>query len=342
MTGRDLFLANARGEFTDRVPIWIMRQAGRYLPEYRAVREKASFEDICRTPSLATEVTMQPIERFGFDAAIIFSDILFILEPLGISLKYNPGPVISPLLESPGQSDRFEEFDPAEKLFYVGEAITQTRKILGDETALLGFCGAPFTLLSYLCGTVGRSGYHNAVRFLSSYPDEGEKVLGLLARVSVKYLKMQLKSGADAVQVFDTWAGELSGSDFDRWALPYLKIIMDDLHDNGYLTSIYIRHSGHLLDRLKDLKTNIISLDWKTSFNDASRILEPKTLQGNLNPASMLGPTEQVINKAEEILNDMKNYPGFIFNLGHGILPDTPIENVQALVQTVRKFERSK
>ena len=340
MTKRELFLANARGERTNRTPIWIMRQAGRYMKEYLETREKYSFETICQTPELAAEVTMQPIDKFGFDAAIIFSDILFILEPLNINLKYDPGPILSPLLEKPEQTKLYQKYDASDKLGFVGKAIKIARQKLGNDTALLGFCGAPFTLFSYLCGASGYIGLHNAVRFLIRYPDEGTEVLKLLTGLSYSYLKMQLKSGTDAIQIFDTWAGELSLEDFNRWSKPYIKSIIDRLHDDGYLTSVYIRGSYHLLESIKEFKTDIMSIDWKTPLADAQKILAPSAIQGNLSPSIMLGTESEVKQRAEMILNEMKDYSGFIFNLGHGILPETPTANVKALVELVQNYRR--
>ncbi len=342
MTKRELFLANARGEWTERTPIWIMRQAGRYMEEYRKMREKYSFEKICQTPDLAAEVTFQPIEKFGFDAAIIFSDILFILEPFGIDLKYDPSPKLSPLLESPKQVSLYKDYDPAEKLGFVAEAIRLTREKIGNDVALLGFCGAPFTLFCYLCGSTGYIGINNGVRFLTRYPKEGAAVLELTAELSYKYLKMQLEAGADAVQLFDTWAGELPKDDFDRWAGPYLKSIVERLHRDGHLTSIYIRGTYHLLESIREIGSDIVSIDWKTSMAAAADILKPAALQGNLSPHLMLGAKDNVLARASLIMEKMNSYEGYIFNLGHGILPETPVENVSALVELVHGFRRTK
>jgi len=340
MNSRELLLANVRGEKTARVPIWIMRQAGRYMPEYRRLREKHSFEQLCRTPDLAAEVTAQPIDSFGFDAAIIFSDILYILEPLGINLKYDPGPIIEPLLERPEQADRFTAYDPEKELAFVGEALVKTRERIGDKIALLGFCGAPFTLLCYLCGSSGANGFARAVAFLIKHPEAGRRLLSLLADLSCAYLKMQFKAGADLVQVFDTWAGELSAGEFALWSYPYLDSIIDRLKTDGYPCSLYIRNAYHLLDKMASLKADVVSLDWKTPLDYAADRLRPSALQGNLNPAVMLGPGAEVARQAETIMVSMKNYAGYIFNLGHGILPETPVDNVTKLVRTVHEFKR--
>lgn len=343
MTKRELFLKNARGEWTERTPIWIMRQAGRYMKEYLATREKHSFEKICNTPKLAAEVTYQPIEKFGFDAAIIFSDILFILEHLGpIDLKYDPGPVLSPLLERPEQVTEYKNYDPYDRLGFVAEALRLTRDRIGPEPALLGFCGAPFTLFCYLCGSSGYIGINNGVQFLSRYPAEGKAVLELLSDLSYRYLKMQIEAGADAVQLFDTWAGELPREDFDRWAGPYLNSIVSKLRNDGSLTSIYVRGAYHLLDSIRNIGSDIFSVDWKTPLTAAADKLNPRALQGNLSPHIMLGRKEEIVDRASTMLEQMETYPGYIFNLGHGILPNTPIENVTALVETVQGFRRKR
>jgi uroporphyrinogen decarboxylase len=342
MTKRELFLANLRGEHTARTPIWIMRQAGRYLPEYREYKKKFTFEQLCRTPKAAAEVTAQPIEILDLDAAIIFSDILLILEPLGVNLNFDPGPTIAPVLERPEQVEGYRAFDPAKHLWFVAEALIETRKRIGPDVPLLGFCGAPFTLFCYLCGIKGAKDFHKAVKFAISYPEVTEKLLDLLTGVSLEYLRMQIKAGADAVQIFDTWAGELASEEFCLLSYPYIKRITDELSRDGTYTSVYIKGTYHLLDHLAGLKSNVISVDWRTPLAEAARRLAPKTIQGNLDPHLILGPKDFVVRKARAMLEEMSGYPGYIFNLGHGILPETPVENVRALVETVHAFERKK
>ena len=340
MTKKELFMANVRQEFTIRTPIWIMRQAGRYLPEYREFRKNMSFEELCKSPRAVAEVTAQPIEILDLDAAIIFSDILLILEPLGINLRFDPGPIISPLLEHPEQVKDYAEFDAAEKLSFVGDAIIETRKRIGQDISLLGFCGAPFTVFCYLCGVKGAKDFHKAVKFITNHPDESRQVLERLANLSIQYLKMQIAAGADAVQLFDTWAGELALQEFSDWSYPYLAKIIRELKKEKIITSLYIKGSGHLLDKIKNLQADIFSLDWKVPMTTGAKVLAPRTLQGNLDPHLLLGPQELVVKKAESLLEEMTAYSGFIFNLGHGILPETPVENVKALVRTVHRFER--
>jgi uroporphyrinogen decarboxylase len=342
MTKKQLFLANLRGEYTKRVPIWMMRQAGRYMREYREMRERHSFEDICKTPELAAEVTAQPIEAFGPDAAIIFSDILFIVEPLGFSLAYEPGPVITPLLSHPNQITQFEIYDPKEKLAFVGEAIIMAKKRLGDDLPMIGFCGGPFTVFCFLCGAKGNRDYDKAYKFIANYPDLTMDVLEMLSELSLQYLRMQIEAGADYVQIFDTFAGELSEEEFRIWAMPYLVKIAEGLRAYQTPSGLYIKNSNHLLDSIRRIRVNCVGIDWKTKLDQAVNKLAPKTLQGNLNPYLMLGRKESILQAVEKILRTMESYPGYIFNLGHGVVPDTPVENVRALVQSVQSFERNR
>ena len=340
MNNRQRYLAKAKGQEADGIPIWIMRQAGRYLPEYRKIRENHSFEQVAKNPSLAAEVTLQPIHNFDLDAAIIFSDILFILEPLGVKLTFDPGPRLSNLLTKPEQARAFRTYDASKELAFVGEAISETRNRLGEEIALLGFAGGPFTVFCYLCGLSSPKEFYKVWRFLLRHPQESSEVLDLLATISIQYLQMQLEAGADAVQIFDTWAGELSEEEYVRWAHPYLMKIVDALRQDNAIVSLYIKGSHHLLDRLTELDITIFNPDWRTPLHYAASKLNGKTLQGNLNPHVLLGPKEMVISKTLEILESMKDYPGYIFNLGHGILPQTPVENVQTLVETVHGYTR--
>ncbi len=342
MTKKQLFLANLRGEYTTRVPVWMMRQAGRYMREYREIRARHSFEEICKTPELAAEVTAQPIEAFGMDAAIIFSDILFIVEPVGFDLAYEPGPVITPLLSHPNQITQFEIYDPKARLAFVGEAIIEAKKRLGDDLPMIGFCGGPFTVFCFLCGARGAKEYDKAYKFMANYPDLTMDILEMLSELSLQYLRMQIEAGADYVQIFDTFAGELSEEEFIIWAMPYLVKITEGLRAYHTPSGLYIKNSNHLLGSIRRIRVDCVSIDWRTKLDRAVNKLAPKTLQGNLNPYLMLGRKENILPAAEQILRTMESYPGYIFNLGHGVLPDTPVENVRALVQTVQSFERNR
>jgi len=341
MNRRELFLANLKGEYTNRTPVWLMRQAGRYMEEYRHLRAKHSFEDICKTPGLAAEVTMQPMKAFDLDAAIVFSDILFVVESFGFDLSYKPAPVITPFLDSPDQVHNFISFDVRDRLSFVSEAIVESRKRLGNDYPLIGFCGAPFTVFCFLCGVRGMKEFHKPYKFILENPVESGIILDILAETSLEYLKMQIDSGVGYVQLFDTFAGELSAEEFEVWSLPYLNRIVNWLNDYKAYTGLYIRNSNHLLDSLSRLSVDSVCIDWKTPMTFAAEKLAPRALQGNLNPHLMLGSKDRVIENVNTILKSMSQYPGYIFNLGHGVLPDTPLENVKTLVETVHAFERN-
>ncbi len=340
MNSRELFLANAASERTNRTPIWIMRQAGRYLPEYREFRKKYTFEQLAKNPQAAATVTAQPIDRFGLDAAIIFSDILFILEPLGVNLTFNPGPALSPFLEEPQQVDGYTDYEPAEHLGFVSEVIKESRKLVGNEKALLGFSGAPFTVFCYLCGLKSLKDFYKIIRFLLNHPDEGGRILDLLTNVTIKYLLMQLDAGVDAVQIFDTWAGELTQDEYRKWCKPYTERIVNAVRSSKGIITIYARNNYHLLDELNSFNANVIGLDWKVPMSQAKEKLPGKALQGNLNPYTLLGPAEKAVDDARNLMETMRDYPGYIFNLGHGILQYTPVDTVKLLVDAVQGFMR--
>jgi uroporphyrinogen decarboxylase len=341
MNSRELFLANANGEYTSKTPIWLMRQAGRFLPEYRKVREQYTFEALAKSPKDAAVVTAQPVDRFGFDAAIIFSDIMFVLEPIGIDLTFDPGPKLSPFLETPEQVDGYQRYKASEKLGFVADVICETRKVVGKEKAVLGFAGAPFTIFCYLCGLQGARGMDKVYHFMLNHPQAAHKVLDLLADVTIDYLKMQLDAGVDGVQIFDTWAGDLSCDEFKIWAKPYQAKIVKAIRAEGHLIIAYARNNYHLFDEICMLDASIYGLDWRVPLSYAKAAANGTPLQGNFNPHQLLGSATSVVAQTTTILNEMKDYSGYIFNLGHGILPNTPIENVQAMVDTVRNFDRA-
>ncbi len=337
---KENFIRALNGEYTETIPVWMMRQAGRYMDEYQKIRSENSFERICTTPELAAQVTCMPVSKFHFDAAIIFSDILFVVEPFGFDLSYVPGPQIDPYLHDPSQDNMFVPYSASEKLGFVGRAIEASLKCLPDDFPMIGFCGAPFTVFCFLCGLKGAKDYSKAYRFMSNYPGQTARILQTITDISIDYLRMQIKAGANYVQVFDTFAGELSTYEFERWSRPYLQKIFDALEYTNVPRGLYIRNSNHLLEEISRMSFESFCLDWKSSLLDASKILEGKSLQGNLNPYMLLGPKQDVVEQTHRILNDMADVPGFIFNLGHGIPPAARIENVQAVVDTVHAFER--
>lgn len=339
---QSLFLRACRREPTERAPVWMMRQAGRYLPEYRAVREKADFLTMCRTPELATEVTLQPIRRFGFDAAIIFSDILIPLEPLGFGLVFTekgpsiPSPVRAPAAVPEGMP---EDFDA--RLGFVYESIRMVRVELPPDVPLIGFAGAPFTLASYLIEGGGSKSYAETKMFFYHQPQAAHRLLGLLADTVACHLRNQVAAGAQVVQLFDSWAGVLSDREYRTWALPYVQRIMRAVGDLGVPRILFTLNAAHLYETEIEAGSDVLGIDWRTEMHRAFEAYgDRRALQGNLDPTVLLGPRELVIEETRRILDGVGGRRGHIMNLGHGVLPGTPLENVEAFVQTVRESER--
>ncbi len=335
------FIAAALRQPHETVPIWVMRQAGRYLPEYRAVRSRASFLDLCHQPDLMTEVSLQPIDIFGFDAAIFFSDILIPLAPLGISVTFPNGPPrLEPPLRSPADIDKLKPYDIKSELSFALAGIRQIRTKLDGRVPLIGFCGSPFTLLCYLVEGGGSKDFTETKKFIFTYPDAATRLLTLLADLVGEYLSHQIAAGAQAVQVFDTWGGILSPADYRRFSLPFVQRVFDRCHTKGVPRILYLGNTACYLNLLADLHCEVISIDWRTDLTAAKAALPNQAIQGNLDPNILFAPTSVVIDEARRILEIMRDRDGFIFNLGHGILPQTPVDNVHALVDTVHSFRR--
>jgi uroporphyrinogen decarboxylase len=322
-------------------PIWLMRQAGRYLPEYRAIREKtAGFLDLCFNPKLACEVTLQPIHRFGFDAAILFSDILVVPHALGqhVTFETGEGPRLDALKE-PSAIERLRpEIDHA-KLAPVYETITRVKAELPPAVTLLGFCGAPWTVATYMiagCGTVDQS---PARLFAYRYPEAFAKLIDCLVEASTSYLVKQFAAGVDAVQIFDTWAGVLPPDEFRKWCIEPVARIVASVREHVPAARIigFPRGAGTELPRYLDaVPIDVVGLDWMTELNFARDCIQPlRTVQGNLDPLALLAGGAALDRGVDAILEAFGQYP-FIFNLGHGILPDTPIAHVERLIARVR------
>lgn len=336
-----LFLKNLRGEPTDRTPIWVMRQAGRYLPEYMEVRSRISFNDLCRTPEAACEVTLQPIRRFGFDAAIMFSDILTPLEAMGAPFDFSRG---GPKLERPLRDERdirsLERYPSLEGVPYVAEAIKLMKKELGDRTPLIGFAGSPFTLASYLIEGGGSKEYEHLKTMLYSRPELLQELLDLLGDQVLDYLKMQVAAGVDAVQLFDTWGGILHPADYEKMVLPVVRRILDGLKDTGVPRIYFLKGSAPYNHLVATLDCECFGVDWTQDLTRAIAQLPGRCVQGNLDPLVLYGAPEQVRRRALEICRQGERAPGHVFNLGHGILPQAPIPAVETLVRTVQEFRR--
>jgi uroporphyrinogen decarboxylase len=336
-----IFLKNLRGEPTDRTPIWVMRQAGRYLPEYQEVRSKLSFTELCHTPEAACEVTLQPIRRFGFDAAIMFSDILTPLEPMGAPFDFSKGgPKLERPLRSEKEIDSLQKYDAREGTHFVAEAIKLMKEGLGDKTPLIGFAGSPFTLATYLIEGGGSKNYENLKTMLYSRPELLTKLMDKLTDQTLDYLSMQVDAGVDAVQLFDTWGGILHPADYARVVLPCVKRIMDGLKDKGVPRIYFLKGSAPYLDLVTTLDVEALGMDWTMDMAKSLPSMEGYAVQGNLDPLALFGSEDQIRSRALDICRAGSKAPGHVFNLGHGILPPTPISAVETLVETVQGYRK--
>jgi uroporphyrinogen decarboxylase len=334
----DRFLRACRRESVDRTPVWFMRQAGRYMPEYRALREKHSLLELCRTPELAVQVTLQPIHALGVDAAILFSDLLLPLAPLGIpfDFKAGEGPRIETPVRSAAAIDALRRFEPRQELGMVLEAIRLLRREL--QVPLIGFAGAPFTLASY--AIEGGHSSHFALTKGLMYQDAPawHRLAGLLADVVTDYLRAQVEAGAQALQVFDSWIGALDETDYREFALPHVRRIFDGLSDLQVPLIHFGTGTGHLLAVQREAGGSVIGVDWRTPLDEGwHRAGEGVAVQGNLDPTLLFAPRERLLARVDDVLRRADSRFGHVFNLGHGILPGTPVENVRAVVEHVHR-----
>jgi uroporphyrinogen decarboxylase len=315
-----------------------MRQAGRYLPEYREVRKGVSFLELCKSPDLACEVTLQPIRRFGFDASILFSDILVPVEAMGCPVEFpdDGGPKLPRPLRTAADVDKLSVPDPALTMPFVLDAIRRIRAGLPQDTPLIGFSGAPLTLASYMIEGGGSRNFIHLKSLLYSAPDAAHKLMSKLAQTVTRYLLAQIEAGVQAVQLFDTWAGMLSPADYEEFALPATSEIVAGVRGRGVPVIVYVGGGGPLLERIARTQCDVVGLDWRVEIGEARARLGPnKPVQGNLDPVTLFGPAERVARKAREVVVRAGGR-GHIFNLGHGILPETPIANVEALIAALR------
>ncbi len=329
-----------RKEALDRPPVWLMRQAGRYMPEYRAVREKLSFLELCKTPDAAVEVTMQPINAFGMDAAIIFSDILIPPEAMGMEVVFGDGgPHFPNPLQNAADVDRLIIPDPVEKTGFVMEILRRMRVALSSQpdTSLVGFAGCPWTLATYMVEGGGSRHFAKIKGMMYEQPDVLHRLLGKLAETVTLYLNAQIEAGAQAVQLFDTWGGILSEPEYRQFILPYHQQIIRSLKRDEAPVILYVNNSRGLLPLIAEADPDVISVDPTTSISDARQILGNRfALQGNLDPTALFTKPEVL---KPMVLSQLANggNTGYIFNLGHGILPPTPVENVRLLVNLVKE-----
>ncbi|HET6851478.1 MAG TPA: uroporphyrinogen decarboxylase [Pyrinomonadaceae bacterium] len=334
------FMRACRREPVPYTPIWLMRQAGRYMREYREVRARTSFLELCKTPSLAAEVTVTAVERLGVDAAIIFADILLILEPMGIDLEFahGEGPVIHNPVRNAADVDRLREVDDVSALDFVYDAIRQTRRALKPDIPLIGFCGAPFTLASYMIEGGGSKNYIQTKRLM--YDDAGawHAMMALISRALPKYLNAQIEAGAQAVQLFDSWVGCLSPDDYREFVLPHTRNVIRNV-----VPGVPVIHFGTgtatLLELMREAGGDVIGLDWRVRLDEGwQRVGQDVAIMGNLDPVVLFAKQDVLRAQAKRILDQAEGRAGHIFNLGHGILPETPVENVVALVEMVHEM----
>lgn len=334
----DRFLKACRQEQTDRPPVWFMRQAGRYQDEYRAIRKKHSLVDICKIPEVCAEVTLLPIQQFGFDSAIIFSDIMIPLEPMGIDFEYKPGvgPVIHNPIRSKADVENLKNLDFGKDLLYTGEGMKILRREL--NVPCIGFVGAPFTLASYMLEGGPSKNYIKMKSFMYQETEAWHALMKKLASNMAEYLYFQVESGAMAVQIFDSWVGSLSRADYLEYVFPHMQQMVTDIKAKTDVPVIMFgTNSSHLLQDMKATGADVIGIDWKTDLAEAWADMNHEVaVQGNLDPTLLFGDWSLIESRAKALLESVNNRPGYIFNLGHGILPGTPQENVGNLVKLVQ------
>jgi len=336
----ETFLKACRGEKTDYTPIWMMRQAGRYLPEYQKVRSGRSFLELCKSPELCVEVTIQPLDRFGMDAAILFSDILIPMEAMGLELEFHEGrgPIFPRTVRDRAALDRLIVPDPDETMGFVMETIRLLRREL--KVPLIGFAGAPFTCATYLIEGGSSKVFWETKKMMFTAPDLFHGLMDKITRCTTAYLLAQAKAGAQALQLFDSWAGILAPSDFTTFALPYVQRIIADLQPTG-LPIIYFANNGAtLLDYSVQSGADVIGLDWRINIGDAIRRVGDKAVQGNIDPFALLLPEDQLRARIKQLLDDARDARGHIFNLGHGIHQFTPPEQARIAVDAVHEYSR--
>lgn len=333
----DRFLRACRREPVDVTPVWFMRQAGRYMAEYRALRAKHTMLEICKTPELALEVTLQPL-RLGMDAAILFADILLPLEPMGASFEFakGEGPVIHHPVRTRADVDRLRICDPEDGLGYVLDAIRLIRKELDGKTPLIGFAGAPFTIASYMIEGGKSSSYQTTKKMMWSEPELFHDLMSKVSEVVRRFLRAQVAAGAQAVQLFDSWVGSLAVEDYRTYVQPHVAHILSDAMTLGVPVIHFGTGTSTLLEAQRDAGGTVIGVDWRTPLDQAwARVGYDKAVQGNLDPLLLLAPRDVAVERARAVLRTAGGRPGHIFNLGHGIVPETPVDTVKAVIDAV-------
>jgi len=334
-----LFLKALKGETVSRPPVWIMRQAGRYLPEFMVLKNKYDFFTRCQTPELAAEITMMPIKKIGVDAAILFSDILVIPQAMGVNveMKNNFGPYIEFPIQSKADVIKLNTQNVEDRLNYVFEAIRLSKEALNDEIPLIGFAGSPWTILCYMVQGSGSRNFDKAKNFCFKNPELAQMLLSKITMITIEYLKLKIEAGVDAVQIFDSWGGVLSHSDYQLFSLPYIQQITAALNKISPVI-IYPKGCWHALSDYSKIGASAIGLDWTCSARNARYLTQNNvTLQGNFDPSRLFSSKKTIISQTNQMLNDFGK-DKYIANLGHGILPNTPVENVKIFVETIKEF----
>ena len=338
------FLLACRKQPTSYTPIWLMRQAGRYMKEYRALRKKYSFLEMCKNPEMAAQVTIQPIDKFKLDAAIIFSDILIPLEPMGVEFEFakGEGPVFHRPVREMKDVERLKIIEPEEEIPFLMESIRIVRRELEGKIPLIGFSGAPFTLASYMIEGGHSRNYTLTKGLMYQNRPAWNLLMEKVSEVLIRYLNAQVRAGVQALQVFDSWVGCLTPGDYEEYVLPYSKRVMDGVNKSVPLIH-FATSSSTLLERMKQAGGNVIGVDWRVNLGEAwTRIGYDVGIQGNLDPVVLLGPVNLIKKEVKRILDRAEGRPGHIFNLGHGILPNTPVDHVAALVDMVHEYSSRK
>jgi uroporphyrinogen decarboxylase len=342
-TGR--FLRACGRQTVDATPIWLMRQAGRYLPEYRKIRSMFSLLEIMDRPELAAEITLQPVLALGVDAAILFADILLPLVPMGLSLNFlkGEGPAIHPAVRTKEEIQRLRRLKAETDLGNVLETVRLVRNELGGRVPLIGFAGGPFTVASYMVEGGPSRDYRHSKTMMYSQPETWKMLMNLLAESLSDYLLAQVRSGAQAVQLFDSWVGVLSPQDYERFVLPYSKNVLSAVENTGVPVIHFGTVTASLLDLMKQAGGTVIGLDWRVPLDQAwERLGGQVAIQGNLDPVALFAPLPELRERVQDVLMRANGRPGHIFNLGHGILQHTPVENVRALVEMVHEMTAQK
>jgi len=334
------FLAACRREPTSYTPVWLMRQAGRYMEDYRKLRAQHGFLELCKNSDLATEITVTPVQKLGVDAAILFADILLILEPMGVGLEYSKGdgPVLHHPVRSGKDVDGLKDFKVESELAYVYDAVKKIRKELKNKVPLIGFAGAPFTLASYLIEGGGSRNYVHTKRLFYAAPEAWKRLMQRLAKVIGEYLNCQIAAGAQAVQLFDSWAGCLSPADYEQFVQPYTRAVIDAVTPGVPVINFSTGTAG-LLKQVRAAGGDVIGLDWRVHLDEGwATVGHDVAVQGNLDPVALFAPPKEIKNRVAEVLRRAGGRPGHIFNLGHGVLPETPVDHVIAMVEAVHEF----